>query len=71
MLVLTRLIGESIIIGDNIRMTILGIKGSQIRIGVAAPKYIPVHRKEVYERIHGELSIQSKANKTEALCVNF
>lgn len=51
MLILTRRIGESIIINDNVKVVILGIKQSQIKIGVEAPKEIPVHREEIFERI--------------------
>ena len=54
MLVLTRRIGETLIIGDDISVRILAISGNQIRIGVDAPKDMPVHRKEVYERIQAE-----------------
>ena len=64
MLILTRSIGESIQIGDDIQITILGAKGNQIRVGVSAPKEIPVHRQEVYERIkEGQ---QEAANTTPA-----
>lgn len=51
MLILTRKIGESMMIGNNITVTILGVKGNQIRIGVNAPKDIQVHREEIYQRI--------------------
>jgi carbon storage regulator len=51
MLILTRKINETIVIGDNIGVTILDIRGGQVRIGVEAPKNISVHREEVYERI--------------------
>ena len=51
MLVLTRQVGQAIIIGDNITVKILAVKGSSVELGIAAPKNIPVHREEVYERI--------------------
>ena len=54
MLTLTRRVGESLIIGDNIVINILGVKGNQIRIGVNAPKEISVHREEIYNRIQAE-----------------
>ena len=54
MLVLTRRLGESVKIGDDITITVLAIKQSQIRLGVAAPKKVPVHREEIYERIHSQ-----------------
>jgi carbon storage regulator len=54
MLILTRRIGETLKIGDTIDVTILGVKGNQVRIGVNAPKNVPVHREEVYSRIKEE-----------------
>jgi|TARA_B110000971_G_scaffold142533_1_gene145706 carbon storage regulator len=54
MLILTRRVGESLIIGDDIVINILGVKGNQIRIGVNAPKEISVHREEIYNRIQAE-----------------
>lgn len=54
MLILTRTPGESIKIGDNVTVTVLGVKGNQIRIGVAAPRDVTVHREEVAERIQRE-----------------
>ena len=51
MLVLTRRTGETLNIGDEVQVTVLGIKGNQVRIGIDAPKNVPVHRQEVYERI--------------------
>lgn len=51
MLILTRKPGESLVINDNIRLTVLGVRGNQVRIGVSAPRDVTVHRQEVYERI--------------------
>lgn len=54
MLILTRRIGETVNIGDEVQVTVLGIKGNQVRLGVNAPRGIPVHREEIYERIKRE-----------------
>lgn len=62
MLALTRKKGESIIIGDNIEVVVLGIQGDQIKIGIIAPKQITVHRKEIYEQIQSE-NIEAAKNK--------
>ncbi|MEM1263057.1 MAG: carbon storage regulator CsrA [Pseudomonadota bacterium] len=54
MLILTRKVGESIHIGDEVEITTLGIKGNQVRLGITAPKTVSIHRKEIYDRIHGD-----------------
>lgn len=58
MLVLSRRLGETLIIGDDIKITVLGISGNQVRLGIAAPKDVSVHREEVYRRIQDEIGQQ-------------
>jgi carbon storage regulator len=54
MLILTRRVGETLMVGDEVTVTVLGVKGNQVRIGVKAPKHVSVHREEIYERIRAE-----------------
>ena len=56
MLILTRRVGETLMIGDEVTVTVLGVKGNQVRVGVNAPKDVAVHREEIYERIKREQS---------------
>jgi carbon storage regulator len=59
MLILTRRIGETVVIGDDVDITVLGVKGNQVRLGVKAPKEVSVHREEIYERISREQDQQA------------
>lgn len=62
MLILTRCVGEGLIIDDNIEVRVLGVKGNQIRIGVSAPQNIDVHREEIYQRIQSQKKASKEGN---------
>ena len=62
MLVLTRKTGETLMIGDDISLTVLGVKGNQVRIGISAPTEVSVHREEIYLRIQAEKAQKLKDN---------
>lgn len=62
MLILTRRVGETVMIGDDVMVTVLGVKGNQVRLGVSAPKSIAVHREEIYERIRRDQDEQDEEN---------
>ncbi len=65
MLILTRRVGETLMIGDNVSVRVLGVKGNQVRLGVNAPKNIAVHREEIYQRIQHERSMQNHMQHLE------
>lgn len=54
MLILTRKLGETLVIGDDVKITVLGVKGNQVRVGIDAPRTVEVHREEIFERIKAE-----------------
>lgn len=62
MLILTRRVGETLMIGDDIKVTVLGLNGNQVRIGIEAPKDVAVHREEIHQRILAENSIATASD---------
>ena len=67
MLILTRRAGETVMVGSDITITVLGVKGNQVRIGINAPKDVAVHREEIYERIQSEKSAKEGDRKSTRL----
>ena len=70
MLILTRRVGETVMIGNEVTVTVLGVKGNQVRIGVNAPKDVAVHREEIYERIKREGELDSHSGASVAKIVD-
>jgi len=65
MLILTRRVGESVVIGEDVTVTVLGVKGNQVRIGINAPKHVAVHREEIFERIKSGRGAAEGATATD------
>ena len=65
MLILTRRVGETLVIGDDVNVTVLGVRGNQVRLGVDAPKEVAVHREEIYQRIQNEGDINDSSNSDD------
>jgi len=70
MLILTRRVGETVMIGNEVTVTVLGVKGNQVRVGVNAPKDVAVHREEIYERIKREEDQESRSGAPTAKIVD-
>ncbi len=66
MLILTRRVGETLMVGDEVTVTVLGVKGNQVRIGVNAPKEVAVHREEIYQRIKQEQQVAAQVAEVVA-----
>lgn len=66
MLILTRRVGETLKVGNDVDVTVLGVKGNQIRIGIKAPKNVAVHREEIFDRIQREAALAERADQVKA-----
>jgi carbon storage regulator len=66
MLILTRRVGETLKVGNDVDVTVLGVKGNQIRIGIKAPKTVAVHREEIFDRIQREAELAARANRSRS-----
>ena len=71
MLILTRRVGETLMVGDEVTVTVLGVKGNQVRIGVNAPRDVAVHREEIYERIKHEKDASQLTHPAPVKAPNF
>ncbi len=69
MLILTRRVGETVVIGDDVTVTVLGVKGNQVRVGIDAPREVAVHREEIYERIKRERAAE-ESHRPQAVGAN-
>ena len=65
MLILTRRVGETVVIGEEISVTVLGVKGNQIRLGINAPRDVSVHRQEIFDRIQNEVHAAKEADSND------
>jgi len=66
MLILTRRVGETLMVGDEVSVTVLGVKGNQVRLGVNAPKEVAVHREEIYDRIRREQGDEGEGDPVDS-----
>ena len=70
MLILTRRVGETVMIGNEVTVTVLGVKGNQVRVGINAPKNVAVHREEIYERIKREGEQESRSGAADTKIID-
>jgi carbon storage regulator len=71
MLILTRRVGETVMIGNDVTVTVLGVKGNQVRVGINAPKNVAVHREEIYERIKREQQGEASSGESSESSAEF